>query len=80
MGINEIFETIDALITPEVEAGIKVLIVILCLLHFLWAVILSRQVVNATNTIRTRNGAAFRFLSLIHILALTAVLLLVIFF
>jgi hypothetical protein len=80
MGLNEIFDTIRALITPEVEAGIKILIVTLCLLHFLWSVILSRQVVNATNTIRTRNAAAFRFLSFLHIAALTAVLLLVIFF
>jgi succinate dehydrogenase/fumarate reductase cytochrome b subunit len=71
---------IGDLVTPELEAAVRVLVVAATLVHMLIAVVLFLQAARINQTINTPNGNWVAGLGLVHILVLLVILLLVIFY
>lgn len=63
-----------------IQNGVRLIAIVGSLLHLLWVVLIYRQLVSASNMITTRRVAQLKLFMLVHIVVLTVILVLVIFY
>jgi hypothetical protein len=68
------------LLTPEVTAGIRLIVLVFAVLHVLIGLILFRQVISIRNILKTPHGPYVKLLVTVHILVLICILLFVVFY
>lgn len=71
---------IATLLTPEIKEAIRIFALFVSLFHLLVGLILFRNIITASNLVSSPRSVIMKLISLVHILLLTAILLLVIFY